>query len=245
MTADEQYGQVPSFRDALDAEGWWYGLEVPLPTPVFAQAAAAAVPVWAGRGRKPTNPRLGDGAPSAQPIAAVLAAVGAGAQGPRTYRFVAYRVWESREGRPGRACWLVLRRNVDGTEPKAYLSNAPATTPLAPLAEVGAQRWAIETAFQQAKGEAGLDEYEVRSWVGWHHHVTLVLLAAAFLRTIRPAWGEQAGPRHRAPSGAGAARGAAAALLDPRGGVGVGGRHPSPQRPRHTLAHHTPPFPRP
>jgi SRSO17 transposase len=255
VTADEQYGQVPGFRDALDAEGWRYVLEVPLTTPVFTARAAAAVPSWSGRGRKPTKPRLVDGAPAAQPIAAVLAGaaetawqpltVAEGAQGPRAYRFLAQRVWESREGVPGRACWLVLRRNLDGSEPKAYLANAPAETPLRELAEVGARRWAIETAIQQAKGEAGLDEYEVRGWVGWHHHVTLVLLAAAFLLTLQQAWGGKAGPRHRAPGGAGAARGAAAAALDPRGAGGVAGRHPRPQRAGQTFPSSASPFAHP
>lgn len=255
VTADEQYGQVPSFRDALDAEGWRYVLEMPVSTPVFVEAAASVVPPWSGRGRKPTKPRLVAGAPSAQPIAAVLTAatehdwqeltVAEGAQGPRTYRFVARRVWESRDGLPGRACWLVLRRNPDGSEPKAYLSNAPADTPLLQLATVGAHRWAVETAIQQAKGEAGLDEYEVRGWVGWHHHVTLVLLAAAFLLTIRQAWGGKAAPPHRAAGGAGAAGPAAAPPLDPRRPVGLAGRNPHPQRPRPPLPSQTSPFTRP
>ncbi len=255
VTADEHYGQVPSFRDALDAEGWRYVLEVPLPTPVFAAAAAAAVPAGSGRGRPPTKPRLVAGAPPAQPSAAVLAAAGEtdwrtltvaeGAQGPRAYQFIARRVQESRDGVPGRACWLVLRRNPDGTEPKAYLSNAPAATPLAEVAEVGARRWAIETAFQQAKGEAGLDEYEVRGWAGWHHHVTLVLLAAAFLLTIQQVWGETAAPSHGAAGDARPAGGVAAPPVDPRGVVGLAGRHPSPQRPRQTLPPHAPPLPSP
>ena len=252
LTADEAYGQVPSLRDALDAEGWRYVLEVPLATPVFTAAAATAVPAGSGRGRPPTKPRLVEGAPAAQPIAAVLAAVGdgdwqtltvaEGAQGPRTYQFVGRRVRESREGLPGRACWLVLRRNPDGTEPKAHLSNAPATAPLAQLAEVGAQRWAIETAFQQAKGEAGLDEYEVRGWVGWRHHVTLVLLAAAFLLALQQAWGGKAGGRDRAPGGAGAARAAAPASLEPRGVVGMVDRDPNPQRPRQAFPSPPSPF---
>ncbi len=76
VTADEAYGQVPGFRDALDAEGWRYVLEVPVATPVFTEAAAAVVPAWAGTGRKPTKARLAAGAPAARPVAAVLAAVG-------------------------------------------------------------------------------------------------------------------------------------------------------------------------
>jgi SRSO17 transposase len=241
VTADEHYGQVPSFRDALEAEGWRYVLEVPQPTPVFAEPAAAAVPAWTGRGRPPSKPRLVAEAAPAQPVAAVAAGLAAaawraltvaeGEQGPRTYQFAARRVWESREGVPGRECWLLLRRNPDGTEPKAYLSNAPADAPLAQLAEVGAQRWPIETAIQQAKGEAGLDEYEVRTWAGWHHHVTLVLLATAFLLQVQQAWG---GGTARAddPAGQpGAARVAAAPPLDARGAVGLAGRHAAAQRP--------------
>ena len=67
-----------------------------------------------------------------------------GAQGSRTYQFVALRVWESREGLPGRACWLLLRHNLDGSEARYYLSNAPEDTPLLTLAQVAAARWTIE-----------------------------------------------------------------------------------------------------
>ena len=191
VTGDEDYGKVPSLRDALDAGGWWYVLEVPATTPVFTQPAATAVPAWSGHGRKPVRPRLVAGAAEPRTATAVVGEVPAdrwhavtvadGAQGPRTYQFVAQRVWESREGLPGRACWLVLRRNLDGSERKVYLSNAPPETPLLVLGRVGAARWPIETEFQTGKGETGLDEYEVRSWAGWQHHITLALLAGAFL----------------------------------------------------------------
>ncbi len=86
-----------------------------------------------------------------------------GAHGPRTYQFARLRVWESRAGVPGRPCWLVLRRNLDGTELKACLANAPADTELQALAQVSAWRWPVATEFQTTKSETGLDEYEVRS----------------------------------------------------------------------------------
>jgi len=124
--------------------------------------------------------------------------VAEGAQGPRTYQFRSLRVWESRDDLPGRACWLVLRRNLDGSELKYYLSNAPADTPLRRLAEVGAMRWPIETEFQTEKGETGLDEYEVRSWQSWHHHVTLALLAGTFLLSLQQDWGEKHAPDYPA-----------------------------------------------
>ena len=201
VTADEDYGKVPALRDALDVEGWWYVLEVPLTTPVFVEAAEAAVPTWSGRGRKPTRPRLVEGAPPDQSMQAWATAVAAerwevltvaeGAQGPRRYQFVAQRGWESREGVPRRESWLVARRNLDGSELKYFLSNAPAETPLLTLGQVGAGRWPIETEFQTQKGETGLDEYEVRGWNGWQHHITLALLAGAFLLSVQQDWGKK------------------------------------------------------
>jgi len=214
VTADEDYGKSPALRDALDAEGWTYVLEVAGCTTVFPQAAQVAVPPWSGAGKKPTKPRLVEGEPPAQPVEEWVTGVdeerwqtltvGAGAQGPRTYQFVAQRVWESRAGLPGRACWLVARRNCAGTELKFYLSNAPADTALVTLATVGAQRWPIETEFQTGKGETGLDEYEVRSWNGWYHHITLGLLAGAFLLTIQQEWGKKSARSHPSPSQPGA-----------------------------------------
>jgi hypothetical protein len=92
------------------------------------------------------------------------------------------RVTVVRDGLPGGVAWLVLRRNVDDpTKVKFYLSNAPETTPLATLVRMSGVRWAIETTFAECKGEVGLDHYETRSWLGWHHHMVLVMLAHHFL----------------------------------------------------------------
>ncbi len=226
VTADADYGKVPSLRDALAAAGWRYVLEVPSTTSVFSEAAEAAVPTWSGHGRKPTRPRLLEGAPHAQSIEKWMAAiapeqwkvltVAEGAQGPRRYQFVAQRGWESRDGVPGRESWLVTRRNLDGSELKYFLSNAPADTPLLTLGQVGAFRWPIETEFQTEKGETGLDEYEVRGWDGWQHHITLALLAGAFLLTMEQDW-EKKSARADAPTGdAGAAGVAAPTDLDRR-----------------------------
>ena len=226
ITADAGYGEVPTLRDTLDAEGWRYVLEVPSNTHLFTQAAQVAVPAWSGRGRKPIQPQLVAGAPRPQSVQAVAASllptdwheltVAEGAQGPRIHQFAALRVWESRDGLPGRACWLVLRRNLDGSEAKYYLSNAPAETPLLRLAQVGAMRWPIETEFQTDKGETGLDEYEVRSWLGWHHHITMSLLAGAFLLSLQLDWGEKDAPGYPVTTHAPAATTAAAAHLDTR-----------------------------
>jgi len=251
VTGDDAYGKVPTLRDALDAEGWRYVLDVPQTTPVFTHLAPVVVPPWSGRGRQPSVPRLAPGAPPPQSVAAVAASlpptawqdltVAEGAQGPRTYQFVALRVWESRDGLPGRACWLLLRRNLDGSEPRYYLSNAPADMPLLTLAQVAAARWVIETEFETAKGETGLDEYEVRSWQGWHHHITLALLAGAFLLTMQQEWGEKDAPAHAAPSQPGAPGVAAAADVDTRRATPVAQRDPRAQRARQTVPHQASP----
>ena len=156
-----------------------------------------------------------------QAVAASLASaewhtltVAEGAQGPRSHQFAAWRVWESRDGLPGRAGWLVLRRDLDGSETKYYLSNAPADTPLLRLAQVGAMRWPVETEFQTEKGETGLDEYEVRTWLGWHHHITMALLAGAFLLSLQRDWGGKAAPDHPTATHAGLAGTATAAPVD-------------------------------
>lgn len=250
VAGDDAYGMVPTFRAALDAEGWRYVLDVPSTTPVFTQLPHLVLPPWSGRGRKPTVPRLAPDGPQPRTVAAVAAAlppgawqdltVAEGAQGPRTYQLVALRVWESREGVPGRACWLLLRRNLDGSEPRYYLSNAPDDTPLLQLAQVAAARWIIETEFETSKGETGLDEYEVRSWRGWHHHMTLALLAAAFLLTLQQDWGEKDAPDHAPPGQPGAAGTAPAPRLDARRATRVAHRHSGAQRTGQSLPCQTP-----
>jgi hypothetical protein len=264
VTADEAFGQVPTFRDALDAAGSWYVVEVPCTTPVFtAPARTRRVRLRRGAPARPVE--IQPATHMVQEVGATLPAprwttltVAQGAQGPRAHRFAARQVRESREGMPGRECWLVLRRNLDGSEPKFSFSNAPEDTALATLARVGATRWTVETEFQLTKGQVGLDEYEVRSWPGWHHHITLCLLANAFLLSLQRDWsgvGEKAPsgrtlrhPRretaapapHPTASGAAPARSAPPATLDARRPVPLVSRNPTAQRPRHCLPCQTP-----
>jgi SRSO17 transposase len=247
ITADEHYGQSPTFRDTLDAAGSWYVVEVPCTTLVFAHPAQHR----SVRLSPTAAPRRVEVIPASQTVQALAATLPAsdwtaltvadGAQGPRTYQFAARRVWESHDGTPGRETWVIWRRNLDGSELKHYLSNAPPETPLATLARVGATRWAVETAFQMGKGEAGLDEYEIRSWVGWYHHVTLVFLAMAFLLTLRQDWGEKGAWGHGATGGARPGAGAAPPALDARRPAALAGRHPATQRPRQGRPRQTPP----
>ena len=111
--------------------------------------------------------------------------VAEGSQGPRSYMFSAQRVRITRKGKPGEEAWAVYRRNLDGSEPRYYLSNAPEDTMLETLAYVGGSRWRIESEFETEKGDVGLDEYETRSWAGWHHHIAMRLLG------LQQDWGKK------------------------------------------------------
>jgi SRSO17 transposase len=234
VTGDDAYGVSPDFRDGVAAEGWLYLLEVPGDTPVWPIATAWEVPTYSGFGR-PRKPLPSPGqrrkakerAAALKPEAWEQVCVGEGTQGPRVYRFAAERIRDSREGQPGEPLWLLHRQNLDGSEPRTYLSNAPDPTPLATLARVGAARWPIETEFETNKSDIGLDEYEVRGWHGWNHHVTLCLLASAFLLTLQQDWGEKDAPDHPPAGLPRRARELAAAALLPRATPPMAPGHPA------------------
>src|SRR3954468_23352106 len=81
---------------------------------------------------------------------------------------------------------LLVRRSIaNPTELTFYLTHAPKDTSLDKLVRVAGLRWPIESLFEQGKGEVGLDQYEVRSWIGWHRHITLSMFALAYLAVVR------------------------------------------------------------
>lgn len=105
-----------------------------------------------------------------------------GSKGPMVAEFAFLRGVAVRNGLPGPDVWIVFRRSL-GNDPelKVYISNAPSDTPTTELVRVAGLRWPVETAIQESKDGLGMDDYEVRSWVGWHHHMTECLLAHHFL----------------------------------------------------------------
>ena len=175
-----------------------YVLDVPGSTPVWPLEPAWTSPEYQGSGR-PRKPRLQEGQRRTMeqrrdelPDEAWREiTVAQGSQGPRRYRFCAQRVRATRKGKPGEELWAVYRRNLDSSEPRYYLSNAPEDTPLETLAYVGGSRWRIETEFETEKGDVGLDEYETRSWAGWQHHIAMCLLGGAFLLGLQQDWGKK------------------------------------------------------
>ena len=108
---------------------------------------------------------------------------GEGSKGPRWFDWAALRLPCPERGWQR---WLLLRRKVDDPTELAYSRVfAPTRATLPEVVQVAGTRWAVEECFETAKGEVGLDQYEVRSWSGWHRHITLALLAHAYLTVVR------------------------------------------------------------
>lgn len=198
VTGDEVYGDDPALRDAIAHAGRRYVLAVGANTPAWASRPATTAPGarLSRRGRARTRARLAPGAPRATTVKALSAAwpasawhrlaVTQGEKGPIEYEWASARVVDSRRRVPAEEVWLLARRAVsDPSDVAWYLSNAPDDTPLATLARVASARFVIEQLFEEAKDDIGLDHYEVRSWPAWHRHITLGMLALAWLASIR------------------------------------------------------------
>ena len=180
ITADELYGKNGEFLDELEELEQRYVVEVPKNTTAWDVDPGDRT----GRGRSlPTVAELAGSLPA--PAWHALA-VRAGAKGPLCFEFAAVRVWAVRHRKPGPPIWLVIRRSLEESpEIKYYVSNAPTETPLEVLAQVACARHEVETFFEDAKGYLGMAHYETRSWIGWHHHMSLVALAHLFVTRAR------------------------------------------------------------
>jgi SRSO17 transposase len=119
---------------------------------------------------------------------------GAGSKGPRYYDWLRLEINPPEHG--GWKRWLVFRRSIsDPSEIAAYIAFAPATSSLDEQVRTAGKRWTVEESIQTAKGEVGLDHYEVRSWTGWYRHITLAMWAQAFLSVVRAETGTQVVPK--------------------------------------------------
>jgi SRSO17 transposase len=192
VTFDEEYGRATILLDTVADLGLLYLAEVPRNTRVYRVGPDQAVQVGPPQ-------RVDD------LIAGLTASdwqrdiIKEGAKGPLAADFAFLRVRAIRDEKPGPAVWLVVRRSLGPTpDVKAYLSNAPADTPTSAFVWRSAMRWPIETAIEECKGVLGMDHYEVRSWVGWHHHITLTFLAHHFLVRLQRRLTEKGGGLKRA-----------------------------------------------
>jgi len=120
-----------------------------------------------------------------------------GEKGPIRAQFAFVRAVAVRNRLPGPEVWVMLRRTLgESPELKVYLSNAPADTPRRELVRMSGMRWPVESCFEEAKGNLGMASYQTRSWPGWHHHLTLVMLAHHFLVRLEL---QQKGGRSHSP----------------------------------------------
>ena len=203
VAADELYGDSPAFRDGIAALDKWYFVEIRCTTRIWLERPEVGVPTWKGKGRRPTRIRLRN--PQQTPIqvneltrqlpaaAWGRARIKEGTKGPLVCDFACLRVIEVRDDLPGQELWLILRRNLDDpTEIKYYFSNAPADIDPAELVRMSGMRWPVEIILRAGKVEVGLDHYELRSWIGWHHHMLFVFLAHHFLVRMRIFFKERA-----------------------------------------------------
>jgi SRSO17 transposase len=192
VVADEEYGRAGHFLDELESLEQRYVVEVPVTTAVWTADPASCIPAYSGRGRVPTAPAR-DAVRTVAALAAELPAsawqalqVREGAIGPLVFEFAAVRVWSMRHRKPGPPAWLLIRRSL-GADPelKYYISDAEEETPLSTLALVACTRCQVEGFLEDCKSYLGMAQYETRSYVGWHHHMTLVGLAYLFVTLAR------------------------------------------------------------
>jgi SRSO17 transposase len=177
VTGDSIYGGDRRLRVWLEQQGQPFVLAVTSAEPLFA--------VLDGRWGEPRADVIAEHVPADQ---WQRLSAGAGTKGPRWYDWARVRLARlqltSEERRWDH--WLLVRRSrSDPTDLAYYVVFAPAGTSLRTLACVAGQRWRIEQSIELAKGEVGLDQYEVRRWDGWYRHMTLAMFALAYLAVLR------------------------------------------------------------
>lgn len=212
VAGDDEMGRPAWFRASLRSMHEQYLLAVPSNTTIRDQQGRA--PTWKGTGRRPKRPfEQVEAWVSHRPASAwTEIEVRHGEKGPIVVeclkRQVKARTDERRIG-PEELLFVTRERTGKAVKHDYYVSNASADTPLKELARVAKAEHRVEECLQRAKGEAGLSDYEVRTWRGWHHHHALALMAVWFL-TRHTSWGKKADAGNHRPAGQGRDRNAAA-----------------------------------
>lgn len=169
VCADEVYGNDSAFRACCEELGMGYVVAIKSDTQIFHKGSRDRVSAHLADFKKRDWKRL---------------SCGAGTKGERLYDWAEIR-WQGSLECPFAGGLLVRRSIKDPTDLAYYFFRAPRGTSLNTIVSIAGRRWAIEECFEQAKQLTGLDEYEVRSWIGWYRHITLSMLAHATLVVIR------------------------------------------------------------
>ena len=191
---DAHYGQQAWLLSRLEAEDLEYMAEIPSDTRVYLDYPPVGIPERKGtKGRKPSKSRVLEGKPikvrallTTDKVTWTLLKIRDTARGELWINFAALRVYRIEDELPvAQPVWLCIRQDLNSDELKFAFSNAPADSPKAKLADKLCTRYWVERALEDAKGLAGLDDYQVIGWRGWHHHMTMTMLAMLFLATLR------------------------------------------------------------
>ncbi len=173
VTGDSVYGNDPKLRQWLEEQ-----------TQAYVLGVASNQLLWSADDEGLFQETLAEYVARQGEERGVRLSAGAGTKGPRVYDWAWGRLAPAKQA--GWEHWWLARRSLsDPSEVAYYFTFAPAATSLEPLVEVAGTRWAVEETLETGKGEVGLDQYEVRKWVGWYRHITLALLAHAFLTVTR------------------------------------------------------------
>ena len=173
VAGDEVYGSDRNLRL------WLEGADIPHVLTIKSNEK-----LWALMDKGPRQVRADQLASEVEESHWTRLSAGKGAKGPRVYDWT--RVVIRPLGAPGKGYWLLARRSIGHPEELAYyVCFGPADTTLKDLVQVAGTRWTIEECFEEAKGQVGLDQYEVRKWEGWYRHITLALLGHAYLAVVR------------------------------------------------------------
>jgi len=202
LVADCLYGNSPDFWDAVDAcVGVTALLAIPSETRCWLQRPPMSDKPYRYKGAPRSKRVVASESPphTVTTVAARLPAahwyrrkVSEGTKGPIEYDFARQRVTLCKDGLPDRTVWLVIKRTVGADVSYSYaLSNAPASTSWRLLVWLSGMRWAVEQCFEESKTELGMAHYEVRKYVGWHHHMLTTMLAHFFLWHLKLKLGEK------------------------------------------------------
>jgi len=199
LLADEEYGRCQTFRQEVATyEGLSYMVEVPCSLRGWTKRPPVLTPPEGGssRGRRRPRPRLAGWAPPARRVDRLWKRGGPSWEtfhvketdkGPVVWEVRTTRFYPCEDGLPGDEQWLLIARNVLTGEVKYFLSNAPKETPVVALVQVAFARWHIERVFEDAKGQVGLDHFEVRHYQPIMRHLILSMVSLLFLMRETPA----------------------------------------------------------
>ena len=203
ILADAIYGESPEFIEAADAlADITYMVQIKKSTQVWAKQPVTVTKKYRWGGQTKTKTVVADD--ESKPISVEFLArnlndyfwyqrtVSEGTKGPIVYEFTRRKVILSSEGLPKKTVWLLVRRTIaDKPEYSYFISNASVSVRLKTLVWLSGLRWAIEQCFEETKSELGMDHYEVRKYMGWHHHILTCMMAHFFLWHLKIRMGKK------------------------------------------------------